>query len=138
MSRIWSDDDMVELEIGVLDGKSRFVNRVYVGHPDLADAISHLESFKTHVYGGILDLRFGEFGCEYAHGAFHARFHFPKPGKLYITCKQESDFVDFGKKEVASRATLYLISEPALLDRFIVELKRIAIDADGTAYLEAV
>jgi hypothetical protein len=138
ISRIWSDYDMVELTIDVADGTSRFVNRVYVGYRDLADTIASLDAFRTHVYGGILDVRFGEFGCEYANGAFHARFHFAKPGRLYITCQQESDFVEFAKKKVASCATMYLCSEPALLDRFIDELRRLLTDAESEAHLEAV
>jgi hypothetical protein len=97
-----------------------------------------VRTFKTHVHGGLLDVRFGEFGCEYAKGAFHARFHFPKPGRLYITSEQESEFHEFGRKTVASCATMYLSSEPALLDRFIEELKRIPTDAQGEAFLEAV
>lgn len=138
ISRVWSDDDMVELTIEVADGTSRFANRVYVGFRDLAETIANLEAFKIQVYGGLLDVRFGEFGCEYANGAFHARFHSPKPGRLFITCEQESDFREFGKKTVASSATMYLCSEPALLDRFIDELKRIPEDANGEARLEAV
>ena len=81
---------------------------------------------------------FGEFGSEYANGAFHARFHFPKLGRLFTTCQQESDFIEFGKKTVASCATMYLCSEPALLDRFIDELKRIPVDTNSEARLEAV
>jgi hypothetical protein len=138
ITRIWSDDDMVELAIEVADGMSRFANRVYVGYRSLADTIANLESFKTQVYGGLLDVRFGEFGPEYANGAFHARFHFPKPGRLFITCRQESDFSEFGRKTVASCATMYLCSEPALLDRFIEELGRIPADTEGEARLEAV
>jgi hypothetical protein len=138
IARIWSDDDMVELTIEVADGTSHFANRVYVGFGHLADTIEKLDTFKTHIYGGLLDLRFGEFGCEYANGAFHALFHFAKPGRLYITCRQESAFEEFGRKTVASCATMYLSSEPALLDRFIEELKRIPVDAQGEAHLEAV
>src|SRR3954464_255239 len=125
-SRIWSDDDVLELRITVADGISRFVNRVYVGHRHLADTISELETFKDHVHGGLLDVQFGEFGCEYASGAFHARLHYPKRGMLYVTCRQETDFEEFGPKTVASCATMYLRSEPVLLDRFISEMKILA------------
>jgi hypothetical protein len=138
IARIWSDDDMVEFQIEVADDMSRFANRVYVGFRDLADTIVNLDAFKTQIYGGLLDVRFGEFGCEYANGAFHARFHFAKPGRLFITCRQESDFTEFGKKTVASCATMYLCSEPALLDRFIDEFKRLPTTTDGEARLEAV
>ena len=50
------------------------------------------------------------------------RLHFQKPGKLYITIEAQSGFEEFGIKNVASEATLYLRSEPVLLDNFIVEL----------------
>src|SRR5688500_14903403 len=129
IARIWSDDDMVELTTEVADGTSRFANQVYVGYQVLADTIARLDKFKMQVHGGLLDVRFGEFGLEYGNGAFPARCHFLTPGSLYISCLQESDFSDFGKKKVASSATMSLRSEPALLDRFIEELRRIPIDA---------
>jgi hypothetical protein len=138
LSRVWSDDDVVELRVTVADGASRFANQVYVGHRDLADTISKLDTFKDQVHGGLLDVRLGEFGCEYANGAFHARLHYPKPGRLYVTCRQESDFEEFGKKTVASCATMYLLSEPALLDRFIAEMKALAEGTKDEATLEAV
>jgi hypothetical protein len=138
LTKIWCDDDLVELEITVADGSSRFVNRVYVGHQDLADAVSQLDTFKNQVHGGITDLRFGQRGPEYAMGAFHARFHFPKPGRLHITCCQESDFAEFGLKTVASSATLYLRSEPALLDSFITQLNWLMSGEQSSAQLDAV
>lgn len=137
-SKIWFDDDLLELRIGVSDGTSCFSNQVYVGHADFADTVSRLCVFKVHAHGGLLDVRFGEFGCEYANGAFHARFQFPSPGRLFVTCQQESGFEEFGKKAIASRATMYLKSEPALLDRFVVELQALASTASEEAFLEAV
>ena len=104
----------------------------------LADAALNLKAFKDQVHGGLLDVQLGEIGCEYANGAFHARFHFPSPGKLYVTCRQESDFAEFGKKTVASSATMYLKSEPVLLDRFIVELQALVSGASTEAQLEAI
>ena len=138
ISRVWSDDDVVELRILVSDGMSSFSNQTYVGHAALENAVSSLDVFKNHVHGGLFDLRFGEFGPEYANGAFHARFHFPVPGRLFVSCEQESEFVEFAKKEIASRATMYVKSEPALLDRFIAELRAVAAGTGEEAYLEAV
>jgi hypothetical protein len=133
---VWSDDDVVELSIEVSDGISSFSNRAYVGHEALGQIASNLVGFKDQVYGGILDVRVGEFGPEYANGAFHGRLHFTGLGRLHITCEQESDFTEFGKKNVASRATMYLSSEPALLDRFIEEMRALATGAES-AFLEA-
>lgn len=138
ISRVWSDDDVVELRILVSDGASSFSSNAYVGHAALEDAVASLRVFKDSVHGGLLDLRFGEFGPEYASGAFHARLHFPVPGRLFVSCEQESEFVEFVKREVASRATMYIKSEPALLDRFIAELGAVSAGTSEEAYLEAV
>jgi hypothetical protein len=125
--------------VEVSDGISSFTNQVYVGHDDLASTVSRLGIFKDHIHGGLLDVRFGEFGPEWANGAFHARFHFPQPGRLYVTYEQESEFMEFSRKSVASRASLHIRSEPVLLDRFIVELKALATGTTGdVAFLEAV
>lgn len=138
LTKIRSDDDMVELKVDVSDGVSAFSNKVYVGYSDFTDTVARLDKFKDHVHGGLLDMRFGEFGPEYGNGAFHARFHFPKPGELYISCRQESDFGDFSIKKVASEATLYLKTEPALLDNFIAQLKALDARKREDAYLETI
>jgi hypothetical protein len=138
LTKVWFDDDVVELRVDVSDGNSFFSNRVYVGYSTLADIVAELNVFKDQVYGGLLDIRFGEFGLEFANGAFHARLHFAKPGKLYITCKQQSEFEDFSFTKVASEATLYLKTEPALLDNFISDLRSLHMEKRDEAYLEAI
>jgi hypothetical protein len=138
ISKIWFDEDAIELRIGVSDGTSFFSNKVYVGHRAFGETISSLNIFRDHIHGGLLDVQYGEFGPEYANGAFHARFHFLNPGKLYVSCKQESDYEEFANKNVASRATMYISSEPILLDRFITELKAIAAGTSEEAYLESI
>jgi hypothetical protein len=136
-SKIWSDDDMIELRIDVSDGTSFFSNEVYVGYQKFEDTIKELKVFRDHIYGGLLDIEFGSFGPEYASGAFHARLHFQEPGKLYITCKLQSRFERFSIKEVASEATLYLESEPILLDNFITVFKYLNAIDSNSAILKA-
>ncbi|NLF11419.1 MAG: hypothetical protein GX597_06500 [Anaerolineaceae bacterium] len=138
LTRIWSDDDVIELRIDVSDGVAFFSNSTYVVYSTLTETIADLNRFKDQIYSGLLDVRFGEFGPEYAGGAFHARFHFAKPGRLFVTCKQQSDFQDFSIKKVASEATLYLKSEPVLLDRFLASIGALMTEHGATAYLEAV
>ncbi len=138
ISDLWADDDIAELQVSVSDGKASFSNKVYVGHKALEDNISSLLVFRKQMHGGLFDLRFGEFGPEYASGAFHARFHFAIPGRLFVSCSQESEFVEFANRKVASRATMYLKSEPALLDRFIGELQVLATGTNARAFLEAI
>jgi hypothetical protein len=111
---------------------------VYVGHQGMKDLIVELSIFKDHIYGGIYDIQMGEFGPEYASGAFHARLHFHQHSKLHITIEAQSEFEEFGTKNVASEATLYLISEPILLDNFIADLKALGAGLRDEAKLEAV
>lgn len=140
LKKIWQDDDMVELTVSVTDGMSLFQCDIYVGHQSLSEAVKNLNEFKNHVYGGLFDLRFGEFGPEYASGAFHARFQFHHSGngKLSITAKAESEWNEFTRTMVASKATLYLRTEPALLDNWLVSLKGLAKETRDEAILECI
>jgi hypothetical protein len=136
--KIWQDDDMVELRIEACDGSSTFSNKVYVGHQNLRDVIVELNRFKDQIYGGLYELRFGEFGPEYASGAFHARLHFHDRGKVLISVHMQSEYSDFGRKNVASEANLYVISEPSLLDSFIQSLRAISGGHREDAELEGI
>ena len=118
-SNEWTDEDMVELHIEICDGRSLFATRVYVGHQQLRNAVKDLEAFKHQIYGGIFNLRFGEFGPEYASGAFDARLQFREQGKILIRASAQSEFASFDGREFAGETTLYLVSEPALLDEFV-------------------
>lgn len=113
---------MVELRAKVSDGDSEFVCQAYVGHGDLADASRALNDFRHHVHGGVHDLCFGEFGPEFAGGAFHARLHFAEPGRLFVSVHQQSDFAPFSLGNRASEARLYFTSEPNYLDEFVGQL----------------
>jgi hypothetical protein len=124
--------------MAVHDGSSAFTNHAYVGHAAVEAAVSALDSFKDEVNGGRLELGFGAFGPGYASGAFLARFELVAPGRLYVSTEQESEFVELAGRQVASRATLHLRSEPALLDRFIAELRALSTGKAEEAYLEAV
>jgi hypothetical protein len=56
ISRLWSDDDFVELRILVSNGTSYFSNESCVGHVVLEESVSSLYVFKDHVHGGLFDL----------------------------------------------------------------------------------
>jgi hypothetical protein len=140
IEKIWSDDDVVEYEITTLDGCSQFCVKVYAGHEKLNLLIADLDRFKDQVHSGTYDIEFGKFGPEYANGAFHARLHFHPNGRgsLFVTVHAESGWRPFSKTEVASRTTLYLRSEPGLLDRFIGELRRVLSGTQDKATFECV
>jgi hypothetical protein len=135
LRKIWNDDDIVELTVEVSDGRSMFSNNVYVGTNSIEELVKNLTAFRERVYGGLYDIRFGEFGPEYANGAFQARLHFHGPGRLFISTQQQSVFEEFSKMPVASEAKMYLKTEPILLDNFISELKALSSGASNEASL---
>lgn len=138
IERSYDDTDFCELRVRVSDGASIFTNTVYVGFPELDNAIALLAAFQENLEGSPCDLQLGGFGPRHANGAFHARFRSTFPGRLFVSCEQESGFTEFASEHVASRATLYIRSEPALLDRFIDELRALSVDTSDQAFLEAV
>lgn len=132
-----ADEDMVTLRAEVCDGASLFATDIYVGHQHLRDTARELDRFRTHIHGGLYNLRFGEFGCEYASGAINARFHFRSRGKLLINVAAQAEFRDFEDRRLASEARLYLVSEPALLDEFVLALSAFSEGQSAEAELRA-
>jgi hypothetical protein len=133
-----SDENMVELRVDICDGRSMFVNEIYVGHRVLAETISGIELFKDQLYGGLFNLRFGEFGSEYASGALDIRMQFRQRGRVFLRVLAQSAFCRLDDQDIASEATLHLVSEPALLDRFILELRTLSQGSTEHAELLAI
>lgn len=134
----WSDEHVVELRIAICDGTSLFVNRIYAGHDQLRNTVAGLRGFARQIEDGMFDLRFGEFGPEYASGAFEARLRFRKHGKILARVRAQSEFNVFEDENLASAATLNLMSEPALLDEFIRALHALSEGTSPEAELEAI
>ena len=129
---------MLELRVEISDGRSLFVNQIYVGHRLLADTISGLQQFKDQIHGGLFNLRFGEFGPEYASGALDIRMRFRKHGKLLARVLAQSEFCRFEDRELSSDVKLHLVSEPALLDSFILEFRALSEGSTEEAELEGI
>ena len=129
---------MVEIRTTVCDGRSLFTNETYVGHRQLHDTVRGLLTFKDHIHGGLFNVRFGEFGAEYASGALDIRLHFRKHAKIFIRVHAQSEFRVFEDRDIASEATLFLSSEPVLLDNFIVALAALSDGTSNDAEFEAI
>ena len=136
IKNIWHDNQMFKFLISSSNGVSIFVNEVYVDYGKYDQIICDLDRFKSKVYGGIYDINFGCFGSEYASGAFSARLHFHDRGKINVSIHSQSEFRDFGIKNVASESKLYFVTEPSLLDNFIQELKNLKAGQSDQAILE--
>lgn len=137
-TRMWLDEGVFELRAELCDGNSLFVTPVSVGQQQLADTVSELEKFKHHIHGGLFNLRWGEFGPEYANGALDIRMHFRKRGKLLMQILAQSEFSHFEGRDLASDVTLYIVSEPALLDNFIEQLRLMSTGSTERAELEGI
>lgn len=136
LRKVWDDDDIIELNVVVSDGNSVFSNNVYVSTKAIEELIESLTAFRERVHGGLHNIHFGQFGPEYASGAFQARLHFQTPGRIFISTHQQSSFEDFSKYQVASEAKMYTKTEPILLDNFISELKKLDTGMSNEALLD--
>jgi hypothetical protein len=140
LQRVWSDEDVDQLHIVSSDGCSTSCVTVYVARALWDTLVRDLDRFKTHLHGGLYDLKLGEFGPEFAGGAVLARLHFYPPGRgrLCITVNTEGEWEDFGMSSKATRATLHLHSEPGLLDDFISQLTGLGSRRTDKALLKCV
>jgi hypothetical protein len=51
--QIWADEDMLELRVEICDGRSLFVNEIYVGRQLLADTVSGLDRSSSPGSGAV-------------------------------------------------------------------------------------
>jgi hypothetical protein len=121
LSRVWADDALDEVRVAIEGPDTGFAAIAYVDRVDFRDVLEYLRRFAKQIYGGLCEVRFGEFGPEYANGAAHLRFH-SIDGQIYIACRLQADFDKFGRKEVADEALVHLSTEPAHFDRLLVSL----------------
>lgn len=138
IATIWSDSDALQLRFEVSDGPSTFVSSAYATIGWFAKSAEALEQFGKQIHGGLFDLEAGGRGPEFADGAFSARFHWHRPNELFVSTLQESDFFEFKGLQVARCARMYVRTEPALLDRFVDELRIASTSEDPAATLECI
>lgn len=138
ITRTWSDNDVAQLTFEVCDGVSVFANEAYASLDWGAAAAAALQTFGHQIHGGLFNLEAGEEGPEYASGSFRARFQYYKPNQLLISTIQQGDFFSFKGGQVAPAATMFLKTEPSLLDQFIAALPALDASDGGQAVLQCV
>ena len=138
--KVWEDNDVYELAMSACDGRSIFCTNLYAGVIELQTISNELRQFSPGIYGGLYDLRIGEFGPEYASGALMVRFAFDQTGsgKIFLTVSVESEWFETPQTKVASNARLYLKSEAILLNQFISEFSQLASGNGKIAQLEGI
>jgi hypothetical protein len=138
ITRTWSDNDVAQLTFEVCDGVSVFTSEAYASLEWGATAAAALRTFGTQIHGGLFNLEAGDGGPEYASGSFRARFHYYKPNQLLVSTIQQGDFFGFKGSQVAPTATMFLRTEPSLLDQFIAALPALDASDGGQAVLQCV
>ena len=138
ITRTWSDNDVAQLTFEVCDGLSVFKNEAYASLDWGSTAAEALRIFGDQIHGGVFDLEAGKGGPEYASGSFRARFHYYKPNQLLISTSQQGDFFSFKGSRAAPVATMFLRTEPGLLDVFRASLRALDASDGAQAVLECI
>ena len=129
---LWSDADFLEVRITASNGSFAGVIQVYMPIGGLKNAAESLAGFP----GNSADRRnlcFGKFGPQAAAGAIQMIFHCSdSAGHAIIEANLESDYDSRGK---AQSVGLSAAVEPAAIDNFVEELKRLEAERNGSAFL---
>jgi hypothetical protein len=115
-----------------------FRNEAYASLDWGTAAAAALRAFGEQIHGGLFDLEAGKEGPEYASGWFRARLHYYKPNQLLISTIQHGEFFSFKDSRTAPTATMFLRTEPSLLDQFIAALPALDASDGGHAVLQCV
>jgi hypothetical protein len=131
---LWHDIDALELRVTAENAEFRGTANVYVGTDALLEAATTLGGFpKNH-----LDKRevvFGAAGKRSAGGAVRLEFYCKDmAGHAAFRATVEGDY---GDQEVAENATVCIDFDPAVLDEFLVELRKIETEHRGCASMIA-
>lgn len=129
---LWSDADVIKGRASAWNGQFGGTADVYVGTGGLAEAALNLDGFPRSL-SDRRQLQLGEFGPATAGGA--ATMHFyckDSAGHALVEVRMESDQT----QEIPAQ-TVFLVAavEPAAIDSFVADLRRLEQDLRGTAYL---
>jgi hypothetical protein len=130
----WHDADVVEVRVAAWNGAFGGTADAYVGIGCLREAAAELEGFpRTPADARVVT--FGASGPNWAGGAASLRFYCAdQAGHAYVEVRLESgDRV----ANVTQSSLLCIPIEPAALDSFVADLRRLEDEKQGTARLRA-
>ncbi len=128
----WNDNDLHEVRIAAWNGAFGGAADVYLPIGGLRETAQKLEGFPRSAIDN-REVVFGNFGRKWAGGALSMRFYCADgAGHAYVESKIESDDQVAG---VTQSVVLSLFIEPAALDSFVEDLRRLEAEKTGTAYL---
>lgn len=131
----WHDNDMLEVRIAAWNGAFGGTVDVYVAIGGLLEAAKTLDGF-PRVASDKREVVFGNFGRKRACGAASMRFYCADgAGHAYVESRMAADEHVAG---VDQSVVLVLQIEPAALDSFVEDLRRLETEKTGTAHLRAI
>jgi hypothetical protein len=126
---LYHDNDVIEVQ--VFAGNNRFCGtaRVYVGIGQLSEAAAVLQGFPQYP-SDTREVVLGKFGRGYAGGGVRLRFYCKDSAVVEATIESDHKGV-----EAAETAVVRANIEPAALDLFIPQLRRLEAEYNGIASL---
>jgi hypothetical protein len=131
----WHDNDLLEVRIAAWNGAFGGAADVYLSIGGLRETADKLSGFPRNPTDK-REVLFGRFGTGQAGGAVGMKFYCADgAGHTFVESKIESDNQIAGVNE---SVVLSLLIEPAALDSFVEDLRRLDAEKTGTACLCAV
>lgn len=129
---LWNDADIFEVRMAAWNGLFGGSANIYVGIGGLAEAAEKLKGF--HVPPRQVHVRLGAFGPHFAGGAATIDFYCTdSAGHASVQVRIESDH---RRKSPAQSVLLMAAVEPAAVDSFVSDLRRLEADQRGTAFFK--
>jgi hypothetical protein len=122
--QLWSDYDLIELEISVSSDGSVFKNTVFTHSEKMEEMIQNMFALSNDQIS-TLNIELGSAGSEWANGYTQINMKINSAGLICISTFQQSGFAPTGNDKIADEAKFHVVSEPVLLDYFINKFHKI-------------
>jgi hypothetical protein len=129
---LWNDADMFEVRLSAWNGLFGGSANIYISIGGLAESSEKLKGFPRNP-SDKRALDFGAFGPQAAGGAATMNFYCgDSAGHASVEVRIESDHCG----EIPAQSVLLIAAvEPAAVDSFVADLRRLEADQQGTAFL---
>ena len=129
---LWNDTDIFKVRVSAWNGAFGGSSNIYLAIGDLADSAEKLNGFPRNP-SDKRALDFGAFGPQAAGGAATMNFYCgDSAGHASVEMRIESDHHE---KIPAQSVLLVAAVEPAAVDAFVADLRRLEANQRGTAFL---
>ncbi|WP_137175704.1 hypothetical protein [Massilia sp. HP4] len=143
--RLYDDDGFSQVEIAVEDERASIAVQAYVNLPMLEAIALALENFTEIVPGAAFDIALGSTGEHIAGGGVDIAFSVTRQRAIVMTVLARSQYGDIGARQFgeagltrgAMELRTFLVTEPALLDRFAMQLRGFCSGFQDRCELEA-